>query len=334
MSKNESLNDIFFQSIQAVANVAPNPFLVLRKNSISDVLVFIGSNPKASYAERKLRELFSDKNWILDLEVFESVIQTIGEVQFWMMAEELGIEIERIPEADAKTPDFRLASDEMEVRFEVKTFSIAGGTRNLDLMAETSFQAQVYLDSQIKSGKKIAFAVTEVAPHGQKQKHLGPTTTICRKLIEKTSQNIKIDQYRGTPTFLVLNLMLIDGYYTGNANLRPIFGSYPHQWSIQTGSYWTLAFGHMEQTIHSTPDFEGEPGIEGYLEKLGILADEQFAEISGLILIIHPMSADPYLCGFIRSKDGETEIAEIFYALTKQNWNDEFDSNGFALTIP
>jgi hypothetical protein len=95
-------------------------------------------------------------------------------------------------------------------------------------MAEDSFQAQIVLDSQIKSGKNIAFSVNEIAPHGRNLKKLGNTTLICQNLIEKTRQSIKIDQFRSGTTFLVLNLMLIDGYYTGNANLRPIYGGYPH----------------------------------------------------------------------------------------------------------
>jgi hypothetical protein len=73
----------------------------------------------------------------------------------------------------------------------------------------------------------------------------------------------------------------------------------------------------MEQAMHSTPKFEGKPGIEGCLKKLGILVDEEFSEISGLILILHPMDSEPYLSGLIRSKDVETEAAEVFYALIK-----------------
>jgi hypothetical protein len=120
MSENESLKDIFIQSVQAVANVAPNPFLAIRTNVISEILECIEGNPQAVYAATKLRGLFAEKKWILNSEVLQSVIQTIGEVQFWMMSEKLDISIERIPETDKKTPDFCHKGNEVEVRCEVK----------------------------------------------------------------------------------------------------------------------------------------------------------------------------------------------------------------------
>ncbi len=330
----ENLGAIFVRSLQNVSDVAPSALLTLRAASIREVLTCIEKETTAAYAERRLRQIFADPNWVLDPRMLESVTQLVGEVQFWMMARELGVDIERVPESDDKTPDFCLVSGSKNVRFEVKTLSVADGLHNLNSMSEDSYQAQLDLMAQRAEGKRVAIALTEIAPHGKRKPQTGMMTGVCRRLIDKTVQNIKIGQYRGAPTLLVINLMVIDGYFTGNAALRPVFPGYPHPRSVQTGPYWTLAFGYMDQAIHVPPEFEGKPGIEGTLDRIGVLSNPEFSDVLALLLVIHPWQQPPYLGGLIRSKDQDAEFAEVFFALTRKNWNDEVDSNGFALDQP
>lgn len=176
-----------------------------------------------------------------------------------------------------------------------------------------------------------------ISPHGS-VKRGQEMITMCQNLINKTAGNIKQGQYTGAPTFLVLNMTLIDSHWTGNACLRPIAAGYPNNWSVHTGVLWTLAFGSMEQMIHGEPEFEGLPAIEGVLSCQGILANTEFEAVEGLILILHRMDADPVLYGLWRSKDyqhwneSSSQMCEMLGALTGSNWNDELDSNGWQLT--
>lgn len=247
------------------------------------------------------------------------------------MADAAGVPLDRIPETDKKTPDFKAAGATPDLRFEVKALSVVSGHFALGEMAENSFQTQLDLQAQITAGKKVAMAESVIAPHGSPKPGVGQITSVCKRLIEKARQNIKADQYRGAKTFLVLNLILIDSGYTGNSELRPIVAGYPEDWSVRTGALWTLGFGYPEQMIQSPPEFEGKPGVEGRLGLSGILVDPEFEDVSGLLMIVHPLREEPRIFGLFKSKDMDDPSFEILMKLVGEFWNDEGDSNGWRL---
>lgn len=334
----KKLEELMLESIQNVAGVSQNPYLMIRFSNLVDVMRFVEQTPDAAYADVELRALFSVTNWALDAKLVEKFFQLTGELQFWLLAERGSIKLERIPEGKFKTPDFRLMSDDPAApRFEVKTLSVVDGWRALDKIHEDSFEGQLDLQVKIQSGSRIAMHEQSVSPHGS-VKRGQEVITMCRNLINKTAGNIKQGQYADAPTFLVLNMTLIDSHWTGNAYLRPVAAGYPNNWSVHTGVLWTLAFGSEEQMIHGEPEFEGLPAIEGILSCQGILANPEFESVAGLILMLHRMSADPVLYGLWRSKDWQrwnessSPMCTMLCSLTGSNWNDELDSNGWQLT--
>lgn len=330
----KSLKELFLESVQAVSGVAPSMFLTVNYSSLVKVVEFIEGAGAASYAEQALRKLFARQNWILDAQALEAFFQLMGEVQFWMLAVDRGIQLTRIPETNISTPDFQI--QEASVQFEVKTFSVKDGWRNLAAMAEDSFQSQLELQKQVSRGERIAIAVHSTSPHGSMPRGL-QQTGICRNLIDKASSNIKLGQYVTAPTFLVLNLMLINGYFNGIADLRPVAPGYPHAWSVRTGALWTLAFGSVGQIVHGVPEFEGLPSVEGKLEREGVLVNPDYKDVAGLLLIVHRLDGEPTLYGLWRESDAEQWESErpdtlrMLHRLVDKNWNNDRDTNGWQL---
>lgn len=336
----QSIEDIFMAHWHSQQGVAPNPLLMPHLNQIRSALKFIDDNPQANKLKDKIKTLMQDSNWLLETVKLESFIQIVGEAQFWELARNCDVNLESIVEQgkhQKKTPDFRLAdTGDGAPCFEIKTLSVVSSQLNLKNMDESSFETQLDLAKQVAAGKKIAISINEISPHGEVKANK-TFTTLIRNLINKANNNIKSGQYSDAPTCLVLNLLLIDGYYTGNAHLRPVVGGYPSDWNLMSGVYWALAFGKSEHLVYGLPEFEGLPSVEGSLEREGILISHP--EIAALILVIHGLSSGTLLYGLKRH--AETELWEgnehkilsyTFSKLVGDNWNDDVDSNGYQLT--
>lgn len=335
----KKLEDLLLEGIQAVAGVSPSMFLSVSYPSLVKVMQFIEATPTAAYANKKLRKLFATHNWVLDAKQLESFFQLVGEVQFWMLAKAKGVLLERVPEAKGKTADLKMAGATPGIpQFEVKTLSVSdGGWMHLAKMAEDSFEAQLEVQAKHSRGERIAMSVHSIAPHGKVQQGK-ECTEMCTNLIDKAVGNIKAGQYAAAPTFMVLNLMLIGSHYGGNMELRPVAAGYPESWSIRTGVLWTTGFGTMCQLVHGQPEFEGRPGIEGALDREGVLAHPHFKQLAGLLLVIHRLGKEPTIYGLMRNVDRErfekndVALLEAFYSLVGKDWNDDLDSNGWHLT--
>ncbi|BDB72246.1 hypothetical protein Cthiooxydans_46580 [Comamonas thiooxydans] len=328
------------EGMQAVNGVAPNAFLGAGYPSLVKVMRFIEATTTAAYADKKLRKLFATPNWVLDAKQLESFFQLVGEVQFWMLAHEKGVELERIPEGKSNTADLKMAGAIPGLpQFEVKTLSVSGGGwMHLAKMAEESFNAQLEVEAKLLSGATVAFSEQSIAPHGEMQQGK-EYTEMCRHLIDKAVGNIKAGQYASAPTFMVLNLMLIGSHYDGNMELRPVAAGYPERSDLHTGVLWTTGFGTMGQLIHRSPEFEGKPCIEGFLGREGVLAHPDFKQLAGLLLVIHSLSKEPTIYGLMRAGDmdsyqssGNHTLLDAFHKLTGHDWNDDLDSNGWRLT--
>lgn len=332
------LDELFTDSLaRDEHHVAHHPLLMLRKDSLAEVMRFTERTPDASYAIAPLREMFAVDSWWGDAQKLEKFFQLSGELQFWMLAEAKGVPITRVPEAKKKMPDFRLNSGAAWApSFEVKTLSVAAGFRNIDAMMDGAVDSQIDLDAQQKRGVTFATSEQELTTHGHTDFER-VVTTMCRNLIDKTQNNIKGGQYSAATTFLVLNLMLIDSARTGNSMLRPVTPGWPNAWSVNTGVLWTLGFGHVDQFVHSEPEFEGKPAIEGRLGRQGILENPDYQDVKGILFVVHSHRGAA-IYGLWRSKDHtywwdhEQDLAQVLVKLTQNNYNDELDTYGFNLT--
>lgn len=331
------LAEAFQAHWDAQQRVAPSLLLGVHIPRIRHVLTFIDAEPSAKHTKGKIQRIFRTANWLLDPKMFQTFVQLIGEAQFWKMAKDRGVELDRIPERkNEKTPDFCLSGvSGTPPCFEVKTLSVVDGEFNLARLDEASFQAQLALSAQVAEGRSVATAITSASPHGAVED--GKTmTTIIRNLIKKTENNIKSNQFAKAPTCLVLNLMLVDGYYNGNGSLRPITFGYPDDWQVRSGAYWNLAFGQPGNLVFGLAESEGKPSVEGSLGCEGIL--HAHPEIRALLLVVHTLNAEPTIYGLAREVDADRWLEDLeplgdaFVRLVGNNWNDDGDTLGWRLT--
>jgi len=98
-----------------------------------------------------------------------------------------------------------------------------------------------------------------------------------------------------------------------------------------------LAFGKPGMLIHGIAEFEGKPGTEGIFDKCGVLFDPEFDNIAGLLLMVHPWQRPTEIWGLFSSQryaqweENNPDIIITIRTLTGVNWNDDMDSNGWAL---
>ena len=329
----------FIKSVQNTKDVAGNSYLTFLRGAIEKVEGAAKSAPTLIDYVDKLVTLIDHPNFALDGRLTNEFAQTLGEAHFFVLCLEKGVALTRIREQNHKTPDFRLNRDALSLFFEVKTLSVVDGQSGINRHLEDSLDAQIEIEEHLGAGKRVASAVSVVQPYGGKpyQRGKGTITAVIETLIEKTRQNIKLDQYSNANSFLVVNLSIISPFRTDNYVLRPAYcDDYLFRKTV-TGDLWMLAFGKPGMLIHGVPEFEGKPGVEGFLDKCGILSDPEFDNIAGILLMVHPCQRPTEIWGLFNSQryvqweENNPDITTTIRTLTGDNWNDDMDSNGWTL---
>ncbi|NLN59593.1 MAG: hypothetical protein GX147_02570 [Deltaproteobacteria bacterium] len=333
----ESLKNCFTNVLQTIIGLTNNSYLTFLKGAVEMVSDSSQEDNVLYEYNKNLLEIASENNFALNADKTNEFAQLLGEAQFYLLCKNKGIILNRIKAGTAKTPDFRFEAQDM--CFEVKTLSVVSGSSGIKKSLEDSLEAQIDIEDELKKGKRIATGISVVQPYGERpyKKGKGTITAIIETLIEKTCQNLKRDQFPNTSSFLVLNLSIIPPFRTDNYVLRPAYcDDYLFKKAV-TGDLWMVAFGKSGMLIHGIPEFEGEAGIEGLLEKSGILSDPQYNYVTGILLMIHPWHRPTEVWGLFDSQvhaqwnDSNPEIAKCLFILTGDNWNDDMDSNGWNL---
>lgn len=331
--KNMILYDNFCAALKDASDVASNGYLQLLAPYIKD----IESALHADYCN-KMTAIVKRKNFVLNGKLVAEFSQLFGEAHFAALCSKQGVSLNKIPEQkNTKTPDFCLFSSKEKLFFEVKTLSVVGGGRGINDDLLKALDAQIDIERQLQEGRCVAIGVSEVQPYAEKPYLEGSITAVIYTLIEKARQNIKSDQYKNQNTFLVLNLCLIPPAITDNKTLRPVYCDDLMFSKAITGDLWMLAFAKPGMLVHGHPEFEGNPCIEGIIQKFGVLSDPDYASISGLLCVVYPLGSKPCIYGLYRSSDyhewidEKPEVINILKKLTGKNWNDDYDSNGWQL---
>jgi hypothetical protein len=250
-----------------------------------------------------------------------------------MLAKQRAVNVERIDETSSRTPDFRLAlSHRPAACFEIKTVSVVGGAEQLAKMHEQRFEGELRLRAQLSAKNRIAFDVQMESPHGELPEGQD-LLTICRVLINKLGNNIKNKQYTDATTFLVANLSIIDSYFLGNVELKPMHKEDSEQFWDHTGILWTVSFGQMNDEVRGFRRDEEESNVQGTLDLQGILVDPQFDSVAGILFIMHPANGDSKLFGtwnserFAAWSRTQPDLVEALNKLVGTDWNDEANAN-------
>lgn len=328
----------FTDTLSNVSDTSRDPYLAKLAPALSAVEAKVATTPALKFYEDKLMALMGRPMFGLDGRLTNDFAQLLGEAHFLVLCQDKGVDLQRIPEEqNKKTPDFAATFGSESAHFEVKTLSVVNGESGISAAQMSSLEANIDIESQLKSGKRIASAISESQPYGNKVQNRETVLGVSNTLLEKARGNIKQEQFANPNTFLVLNLSVIPPLNTEPKTLRP---AYPDDYLFPkavTGDLWMVAFGDVGMTVLGCPQFEGLPCVEGAFNKIGILADTAYKSVAGLIFMVHPLSSPPQIFGLFRSadwsdwQDNNPELITHLMKLTGKNWNDAHDTNGWQL---
>ncbi|WP_272544621.1 hypothetical protein PPH94_005345 [Burkholderia cepacia] len=303
---------------------------------LADVEQAATGQPMLGQYISQLDELLSVKHMEVDGHLTNKFAQALGEAHFAVLCDENGVTLNRIPEVKGvKTPDFESAAAPGKLFFEVKTLSVVGGEDSIDEHVRDSVDVNLELEQKVRAGDRVAMVEGEITPYGHKVGFDTQILDVTNILIEKARQNIKPGQFAAGSTFLVLNLSMLPLPDGETGLLRP---SYPDDRlfpTCVTGALWTMAFGKPGMLIQSEPEFEGKGCVEGELAKCGILSDEEYEYVKGILFVVHPMRGRPRVWALFRDfeemTDNHPEVLEDVLKVAGTNWNDRTDMNGWQL---
>lgn len=225
------------------------------------------------------------KGWkdLFDYQARRAFFETYCEATFYLSASR-SIELEAIPTASVKTPDFRSPPDP-EVCFELKTLDISDPQNQYPDQQNRGFDSTMEAREQAKC-QGIGFSTLEVTPHGSG----ASWTEVMTQTMRKISGNVKKGQYTDHPTFLVMNLSRVSPRLA-REHLQKVFQLSAAQTFYgkdlpQSGHLWTLANHHQGSQFHSV-DHAGR-GLSETLDEAGVLI--AFPFIQGVIFTCEPWS--------------------------------------------
>ncbi len=193
------------------------------------------------------------------------------------------LNINKIPETDSKTPDYKVRFRDGDIYIELKSLNMLGGTlKHKDIMND-SLDSKITAEEQIRKGSKVGFGEQEIQPYLSHNKKYDPRSTrlVIESLVDKINQNIKEEQYSLGDTILLVDLSdqlpllskpseaIQEKYFDDIGNTKV------------SGELWNVAFGKLGDQILKPAEFEGADNLDGELEKEGILISHPY--IKGLI---------------------------------------------------
>lgn len=333
----KNLNEMFIQALQSSNNVSSNFYLTLLSGTVKNISDASTNDQVIDKYSQQLRSIILSNNFVLCPQKTADFAQLLGEAHFYLLCKNNGVDLERIEEGKNKTPDFNLKAH--DIYFEVKTPSVVSGNYGIQTSLEDSLISKIDIEDQLRRGKNTAVGIYVVQPYGEKPyaKGKGEITAVIENIISKAAQNIKGEQFPNAKSFLVLNLSIIPPFRTENYVLRPAYcDNYMFNKAV-SGELWMVAFANPGTPILGIPEFEGKPCVESILNKQGILVDHQFDMVSGILFMIYPWQRNAEIWGLYKYekytswRDSEPTIIKTLLALTKSNWNDDKDTNGWKL---
>lgn len=212
-------------ALQGATRVAPNAHLTFLRAACKEGEQAAASNPSLVPIIDELVRIAAGHNFALDSMAVNEFAQKLGESHFYCLCAAKCINLEKIPESQIKTPDFKWPCGPSPIHFEVKTLSVVDGERGIDNALESAFTAQVEIEDQLVSGKRVATAVSEIAPYAGKPYKMPRLVAVIDTLLEKTRGNVKQDQFALPNTFLVVNLSVIPPIRTEIQTYGPCTGT-------------------------------------------------------------------------------------------------------------
>jgi hypothetical protein len=167
------------------------------------------------------------------------------------------LKISKIPEGDDPGPDFQCELDGREFFVELKTPDIVSGDLHHEQMMKAATEAQIDLDEQVRSGKRVAMVAGCIDPFRKPgDASYDPTdlTLPIKTLRDRARASFEASQFSSGPTFA---LMFV-ARYPIPGNRRAILPDYKvgRMWASvpddrQSGVIWQAGFGQAGTVIHN-----------------------------------------------------------------------------------
>lgn len=240
--------------------------------------------------------------------------------------------IRNIPEMSSATPDFEImvncsyeqgVKDMQPAYLEVKTLGFAEGNILYKQCQQDALDCNIELDAQRRDGKRVCSAVRVVAPLG----HVGFVGEI-EEILKKIDNNVKKEQFEYGNGEVVLYVDLNQLTFSNSIEVNSCLPIYPDiaRKCVQSGRYWTLAFGRIGDRIYKQPEFEGKGNFDKDLNAEGIL--NRYPYVKGVIFGTGSKIEDKRFYGFYRERDSESNAALLIESIC-DFYNDNINSNGY-----
>lgn len=255
------------------------------------------------------------------------------------------IAVERLPEKDSATPDFKctLAGDAHRSFYvEVKTLDVVHADQRHAEMLDEGMLAQDSLDKQVASGKRFAMTTSEIAPYRKFRADPDYDWRAGRmsieRLIDKCRQNFKSSQFALGPTFALASLLRMPIGDHGLRPLAPFAYNDLNGGACVSGALWNVCFGMVGDPIHRSPEFEGKGTCDGRLRREGTLVGDDRLDSPGMLFLRHEHDGyrlDGIIDAYWRgegawSTDDTVDIVSILCGA----FNDQKNSNAYLLSNP
>ena len=246
-------------------------------NTLKSIDLLAHQDPTFRTFAKQLVAKLAKKTTEFDVIAYSQFFEIYGEAVTLQFLRDRGLKTERVAEADTGRPDFQCELESgKDFYIEVKSLDIVGGEFRHREMMEDALDVQIDLEAQLKSGERVAMAVSEISPY----KGVGTTRsydwrsliTVIDSLRSKCRQAFKSSQFTLGPTFA---LALLDRLVLPGAvhALAPYYYEPLHGGACISGVLWHAAYGKIGAPIFRICEFEGKPTLEGHLTSDGLFAD-------------------------------------------------------------
>lgn len=291
---NRSL-DTVFPTTQAFLNWSHQFLGISQEHNLASIsLPRLLQLEEASLIDTSLCELLKEFRMALsrisglnDSQGFRQAFEFYGEALVYSLLS-AKFQTKRIVAKATSMPDFSCClPNGKEFFVELKSFDIVDGPYRSAQMHEDAIQQQIEIEDQVNRGVPVAIAMRELAPYKRafgKLYEYDSTSllTVIDTLIDKARSAFKPKQFIQGPTFafaLCDRLLLPGGKHSVAPHYYERGGS-----AIVSGILWHACFGQTGWPISRMPDFEGKPGIEGYMSRNGLMSDPAVQFPSGALI--------------------------------------------------
>jgi hypothetical protein len=283
------------------------------KNRAQELEEKAKSNSTVADYINKIKELSSSMtNKIEDYSIAIDLKNLFSEALMYVRLSELG-SIEKIPESDYKSPDFKFTTSKNSIFIENKALNMSGGNVIHNDIMQDGFKNKLELEKKLKSKKQAVIKEQVVQPYiysSNEKYDKFSTRLVTETLINKVSQNLKKDQFNHGQTILLIDfsgqLLLHDS--ASDHSKKTFINQDTH--SEVSGELWYLAFGKKDDQMFKHIEFEGLSNDDGKLQTSGLLNSHDY--IKGII--VH---YEDTFWGFVLNKNGSRDINECLNLICK-----------------